>query len=489
MRKALYIFCGLLCWMALGAPRASAQQPTPDQSVQPIPAYHSPLASAAGNGEDVNANPQDLAPDTRPLTGAQDLSLGAPLTQHSYWQPHFDFSTTADSNGLSATNNTGWTTFSSFYGGVDLHRISGNSNLMLSYLGGGVISNSGAAPNGIVQGLNFSDRFAFRHWALTVFDQLSYLPEASFGFWGLGGASLPGTGIGGLGSGFIPGQSILTAVGQSLSNSTVTEVDAYLTPRSSLTFVGGYSLLHYFDNNLLNSGDATFQAGYNRQLTRQDTLGLLYRFSAIRYSNFGQSINDNVVQVSYARRVTGKLAFQIGAGPEVTMFKTPITTNGASTGAPGGGASLGGPTTTVSWSLNASLTYQLNRTGLGLSYSHGVTGGSGVLAGATADTVTGSASRQLSRRVSAYWNLGFARNNGLAFTAVKATSANQTYSYWFTGAGLNRPWGRALNVNLSYHLEYQDSNNSFCIGPTCGTSLVVHMITFGLGWHRQPIPF
>jgi len=493
MSKLGYKFLTALWLFAIGVAPIMAQDqgqsptPTPDQATPPIPAYRSPLAGAADNG-DTDTDNQKFIPDTRPLTGAQDLSIGAPAITHSYWQPHFNFSSSADSNGLSATNNTGWTTYSTFYGGVDLHRISGDSSLTLSYLGGGMISNSGDATDGITQAFNFSDKFAFRRWALTIFDQLHYLPQASFGFAGLGGDTLPGSGFGGLGSGFVPGQSILTATGQSLANSTVTEVDVLLTPRSTLTFSGGYSLLRYFDNDQLNSGGAIFQAGYSRQLTRKDTIGLQYSFSAFRYSNFDQSINVNVVQASYGRRVTGKLAFQLGVGPEVATFHTPITTSTGSPVSPGGAAGAG-PTTYVSWSLHGGLTYQMRRTGLGLSYNHGVSGGSGVLAGAISDTVSGSASRQLSRRFSGSWNVGYARNTGLAVTAGTATTVNQIYSYWFTGGSLNHPWGRDMNMNLSYQLQYQDSNSGFCIGPTCGTNVVVHTITFGLGWSRRPIPF
>ena len=93
--------------IALSVPIAWAQQQEPDQSgqpvqpSQPIPAYHSPLASAANNAQDqTNADSQKLLPDTTALTGIQDLSLGVPASNHSYWQPHLDLSSTVDSNPL-----------------------------------------------------------------------------------------------------------------------------------------------------------------------------------------------------------------------------------------------------------------------------------------------------------------------------------------------------------------------------------------------------
>src|SRR5208282_4960827 len=63
LRSALW---ASLCVVVLAAPATRAQQQTPDQSSGPIPAYHSPLATAADNGETTNT--QELAPDTNSLS-------------------------------------------------------------------------------------------------------------------------------------------------------------------------------------------------------------------------------------------------------------------------------------------------------------------------------------------------------------------------------------------------------------------------------------
>jgi hypothetical protein len=482
-------FRGILagfCMLVLGVSAVRAQQQSNDKAVPPIPAYHSPLASAANNddAEDVEAGPQKLAPDTRPLAGAQDFSLGAPALTHSYWQPHVNVTTTADSSALSTTQNTGWTTWTSLSAGVDLHRISGRSDLTLDYLGGGTISNNGSAQNGIIQGLTFGDKLNFRRFGISILDQLSYIPESSFGYGGLGGLNTPWGGTIGLQSGWVPGQSILTSRGQRVSNTFVTQVDASLTPRSSFTLVGSYGLLHFFDSSLLNLGDAAFQMGYNYQMTREDTVAVLYRFSAYRYSNFNQSIDSHSVQLSYGRRITGRLAFQIAAGPQVGLFRTPIPNT---SGPPSGAGTPTSSSTQLYWSLNTALTYQLRRTGLGLSYSHGLNSGSGVLGGAVADIVSGSVTRAVSRRFSGGWNVGFARNQGLAITP--STTPNQSYDYWFSGLNLSHPWGRSLNVYLNYLLQYQNSNSSFCLGVSCGTSFVRHQVSMGVSWQRQTLPF
>src|SRR5580693_1148412 len=374
MHNLKYISIGGI-WLVMlsGAPwRAQQQAYTPQdqqqgqQPSQPIPAIRSPLATGADNGDQDEApNPQLMQPDTRSLTGVEDLSLGSMAIEHSYWQPRLSFSETVDSNpGATTAGNGSWGTWTSILGGVDIHRISGISELLVSYTGGGMFGvNSPNMTNGVVQELSLKEKYSFRRSTLSVFEQLSYLPESSFGFAGTAGASLPGVGTGGgVGSGFSPGQSILTPEGQNLSDSINVELDTKLTSRTSLTFVGGYSLLHYFDDNLLNYGDTTFQAGYNYLVSRKDTVAISYNFSAFRYSNVDQSLNLNTIQGSYARRITGRMAFQIAAGPQFLSSRFPITSSTTSTTS----------SSQLYWTLNTSLQYQRGRAQISATYNHGV---------------------------------------------------------------------------------------------------------------------
>jgi len=491
MPRLRHILGALLCMLTLGARCASAQQnqdPNQDQTqdqgqaqpAQPIPAIRSPLASAAGNNSG-DLYPDQLQPDTNPLAGVQDLSLGEMPVTRSNWQPHADLFLGATSNALDSTVNTGWTPWSYVLGGVDLHRVSGVQHLFVNYTGGGVFVGGGQANNGVYQALNLSDQFKFRRFTLAFLEQFSYSPEPSLGAGGF--ADLNGSL--GLGSSFAPSQGILTTRDQNLNNSSLAQLDVPLSKRSSLTFAGGYSLLHYFDNTNLSYGDVLFRSGYNYQMTRNDTIALVYQFSGLRYSNFGQSINLNTMHVSYGRRVTGRLAFQVAAGPEFAHFQTPIT---SSVGGAGSGSPTSSSTTQTYFSFESSLQYAFNRTNVAATFSHGVSGGGGVLAGALADTVGGSVSRQWTRTWNASGSLGYTRNSGLGVVG-NATPNHQTYDYWFAGVSVSHPWTRELSLQGSYHLQYQNSNSSFCVGVTCGTSIIVHEFSFGVDWRRLPIPF
>ena len=495
MRLKIYILSSLVCAAALTANPAWAQQQPQDQTQgqsqtpdtgtenpsQPIPAIRSPLAGINGNDQDQEVTQKTL-PDTAPLSGIENISLGHARLDHNYLQPQFEIFSTADSDELSAKGNTGWGDFTSFLGGVDLHQAAGVSNLTLTYLGGGTIAIGGTAGNSVLQQMGVTEALTWRRTKLTFVDQLSLLPESSFGYGGLGGGvALPGGGSLGLQNGLTPGDSVLTTRGLRLSNSFLTEGDIFLTPRSSVTIAGGYSLLHYFDNSLINFGDIIFQGGFNRQMTRKDTFAVFYRFSGYRYSGFNQSINDNSFQASYARRVTGRLSFQVSAGPDIAFVTQPITTSTAT------------PTMSTSqqqelfWSLSANVQYQLERTGFAGSYNHGVSGGSGVLAGSIADTATGNVNRQLTRQLNGGLNIGYSHNNGL--NLLGTTPTTQSYGYWYGGVSFTRTWGRALDFNFNYLAQHQTSNSDFCVGPTCGTNLFRQQISIGLNWHRQPIPF
>jgi hypothetical protein len=450
---------------------AQGQTGQKEQSTTPVPAYRSPLASAADQSDDTGPIPAAVEPDTRPPAGAQSLSLGAPESR-SYYQFHANLVQTGDSDALG--QNGGWTTYTSVVGGIDLHKVSGVSDLDLGYLGGGTFSENGDIGNSTVQELSFTEKLTARRAVFSFLDTMAYLPETGFGYGGIGGLSVGGLA---LQPGLTPEGTILTTRGQQIDNSFITQVDLSLTRRSSLTFLGGYGLLRYFDNNLLNVDNYYGQAGYNHQFNPTDTLSFFYRYSQYSYGGLNQKIHDNVVQASYAKRITGRLAFQIGAGPDYAEFDTPVL-NG------------NGTTTTSSqltWALSSTVTYQVKRGSLGAGYFHGISGGSGVLSGAISDTVSGNASRQLTRTFSLGINGGYSRSKALAIPGFEIF--NTSYNYWFGGATLNHPLGRSSNLFLSYQAQYQDANVGFCIGSSCGGSFLRNLVSAGISWQSRPMLF
>jgi hypothetical protein len=485
---ATAIFVVMMCVpVARGQEQPQPQQPEqtqqPDKqqgAQQPIPAYKSPLASEADNGEALG-EPVQLGPDNRPLTGIQDLSLGIPLDRHSYWQPHGEIDVIGDSEPPESTVG-GWTAWTTVVGGIDVHRYSGTSELTFDYLGGGVFSTNSGTGNGIVQDANLDARFTFRRWTLTLIDELRYTPEIAFGNLGFGGISttiaVP-IGLPLLGT----DQTILNQFGQRLTNASAAEADVRLSRRSSLTFSGGYSELYFFDQDLLNSTGIYAQAGYNYQLSKANSIGASYVYNGFRYSNFAQSIDTHSALFSYGRRVTGRLAFQIAAGPQYASFAT-----GLSCG-PTGGSPVCNSTNELLWSLNTALIYQLERTKFLATYSHGVTGGSGVLAGAIGDTLQGTVSRQIGRTFNGDVEVAYSRNKGLPVAIPNLLTLNGTFDYWAAGGHLTHTMGRTLQLILGYQFQYQNSDATFCTGPGCGGSYTRNLISVGFAWLARPRAF
>ena len=464
MRLSVQKLFYLASVMLLCGSIARAQQ-SPDQP-GPVPAY----STDQGVGE-TSATYQSLS-------GVQNLSLGVEPTR-SYWQPHVEVFGTADSNAQQVGQGQDWGTWISGTAGADVHRVSGISNMTLSYAGGGMYSTgNNNLGTGVTQELSFADKVTYRRSIFSVFDQTSYLPQSSFGFGGLG-VQLPTSGTT-TNLEFNPGQSALTGWGQTLNNSTALELDELLTPRSSLSFSGGYSLLHYFDSDLFNYGMVNARAGYNYQVTQRNSLAISYTFGDSRYSDLNESLGEHTLQASFGRVVNGKLSFQVGAGPQVVVpHSSPMAV-----GIPGGFALPAQPQ--ILWSLDTSLQYQQRRYGMGLSYSHGVGGGSGVLVGGKMDMVSGSLTRQMSRTFSSGFTAGYSRTAGLPGSGA---AANQLYDYWFGGINLTRPIGETFGLTVGYQVQYQRSNAAQCIGPTCGTNVLVHMVSVGLGWHQRPLLF
>src|ERR1700728_463531 len=482
--RSLYQIAAMIFAVAIGVCAAQAQQPPqPEQqqgAEQPCLPYKARLASHADSGDTVNGLPE-LAPDNRPLTGIQDLSLGVPLDRHSYWQPHAEVDFTGDSEPPESASG-GWTTWTTVVGGFDLHRYSGQSELTFEYLGGGVFSNDGSAGNGVLQDANFDAQFSFRRWTLTLIDELRYTPELTFGNVGFGGIQ---TSIGvPISPPFGADETILNAFGQRLTNATGAQASVALSRKSSLTFSGGYSELYFFDQDLLNSTGIYALAGYSHQLGRTDSIGVSYVYNGIRYSNFAQSIDSHSALLSYGRRITGRLAFQIAAGPEYAHFEA-----GLSCGTAGGSGSPCGSSSQLFWSLNTGVNYQLEKTGFFATYSHGVVGGSGILAGAIGDSLLGTVSRQISRTFNGDLEFGYSRNKGLAVPLANVSVLNGTFDYWTAGAHLTHPWGRTLQLFLGYQFQYQNSDEPFCVGAECGGSFTRNLISIGLGWRARPRAF
>jgi len=475
LARLLILVAASLCFGSIGRGQDQTPPPAPQGQDKPKPAAKSygPIGS---DDQDTTQAPADtLQPDERPLTGFQQPTLGTPMERHSYWVPGVSYYNYIQSNSQAQGGGNGWSSTNYLAGNLSLLKNWSRSQLALNYSGGGDFSTDSAVGNGWFQQLGATQTFNWERLQLTFLDEFAYLPQSQFGFGAGTNLALPGIGgtLGpvstGLGNGLGEGQSIFTAVGPRYSNTFGAQVNYALTARSSVTVGGLYSLLRFSDPGNIESDSYVGNAGYNYQITRKDTLGLIYRYSSDHYIGFGQAIGDQMIQAAYGRKITGKLALQLTAGPEITHFRVPQGTNGK--------------TQFVSGSGTATVTVAIPRGNFSLNYSHGVTTGSGVFLGATTDQITGSVSRKLTRVWSGDAHLGYARNRN-AETAQGVVNLN--YDTLYAGASLARPLGRNANFSLGYTAYVETANSTVCAGSNCGSDFTTHQISLGLSWHTRP---
>ena len=475
---ATVVAAGLL---SLGAAMACAQdqQGQQEDTSKPKPAARAypPIGSP---DQDPNADQDStpsLQPDTRPLTGVQESTLGSPEFLHSYWVPGVEYSNSVSSTALNQTTASSWNSTSFIAGNVTLVQAWRHSQLLVNYTGGGFFSTDSNEGNGYFHQFGLTQAFKWRRWQLALIDQFSYLPEAAFGFGGATGIAGPGIGgslgtaLPGLQSNYQPNQSIFTSVGTRYTNSVTAQATYQISRRSSINVAGSYGILRFLEAGGIGTDDVILNVGYNYSLSKKDTIGVLYRFTADRYPGNPQAVNDHVVDVAYGRKITGRLALQVFGGPNITTFRVPF----------------GSATQQVGIARGATLNYAFgsnDRNDLSLSYNHGVSNGSGVLIGSSTDLVES----RLTHRFSQYWNgsfnFGYARNNGLG--NLGAGQNSQALNSYYIGGGLNRPIGRSSNLSLGYTAQIQTSTQAVCASGKCDTSYIAHRIFFAFSWHARP---
>jgi hypothetical protein len=241
------------------------------------------------------------------------------------------------------------------------------------------------------------------------------------------------------------------------------EADYAFSRRTTMTFLGAYSFLHFLDPGYLNDQDINGRLGYNYALSAKNNIGVSYDRDRMSFAGANGRVETDSVQMAFGRKITGRLAFQVAAGPQLLHFKN-----------------LGlASTKQVSWSAFSALTYQRGRTGYSVSYFRGVTPGSGVFFGGDVESVTATANREITRSFSASVNGGYARNKALAPLVTFATQ----FDNWFAGVNLNRQFGPQFRFGVNYGFQQQTNGAGACPVISCGLPQSYSQVGVTLQWH------
>lgn len=447
---------------------ARAQQPpATSPSTAGVPAQPLPPLSANGdsNQTSLGANGSSASvpaqPDTHVLSGAETLGLGSLHRLTRIFDPALQLSESGET-GVAAGKTLSVT---SLGGSLDVEHRSRRSDLTVAYHGGDTFYRPSlyGIPNLPYHNATISERIFLGRWTLLLRDDAQYSWGSSFGGLFAGGATAPENRLSAIQPSLSSSGTIQTALARQVYTTAVSEADYAFTRRTTLTLVGSYGLQHFLDSGYIDSQNATGRVGYNYALSGKNSLALTYDHNLTTFTGVSGRLESDLVQAAFGRKVTGRWAFQVAAGPQFLHFHHFGLSN----------------TKQSNWSGSSSLSYAGRRTTYSLSYSRGVTAGSGVFFGSRTETVTATARRELTKLWSASVYGGYASNHSLVPIAVFASN----FDNWFAGARLNRPIGRQFSFGLSYEFEQQSGGVGRCPVLSCGLPASFSQYGLTLAWH------
>ena len=424
--------------------------------------------SGNDNTDQTSYGPGKILDDNRPLSGAEFLGLGTPERDRNVVNASIQADERADSNAAGVGTATSWTEDTDLYGSAMLNRSWSRNSFTAQYAGGGTWVGESDLQN--TQFFKAAQVFGWDRAALTLSDQVTYSPQAPFGYPGPWAFSIGNVGTKPI---LVPNQTVLTDEATRVANVSSAEVDYGLTRRSTLTAVGSYGLLDFFTNQAVNSNQVKGILGYNYAVTPHSTFALAYGYSGINFlddtpGSPGHSRTEvQTASASYGFQATGRLSFQLAAGSQLVKSFIPGTASYNNVYPFG----------------QIVMTYAWHRTTLGLLGSQSIMSGGGLYPASKATLAQVSLSRLLTRKWEGAVLGGYARNSPLQ---TYLSSGSQLSNTGYAGATLRRSLGRHAGLYFLYNFERQDVDNSFCTGVLCAQSFLRHSFGVGVDWRFTP---
>lgn len=411
-------------------------------------------------------DPSQVLPDNNTLAGAQLFGLGSLEHTRNVFSP----SVSVSELGQTLPGATGQLALSSTSivgGSLAFDRMWSVDHLTISYNGGESFSvgpNLGAVypPHSQFHEFIVTEQMEWERWHVLIRDDFLASPGAAFTGSGMGGpglaaqfSSILGSTLNSFSQTFIPAETIETGNILRYMNSALGQAEYSFSRRTALTFSASYGLLDFPGAGYVNSHLLNTQAGYDYMLDPVDSIAILGGYGRINYSytpitsssQVTSSTTDYLAALAYGRKITGRVAFQVEAGPEQIR-------------------SMGGNGNFGKWfeTVNSALSYERRRGGVSVSFARGLGAGSGVFLGATSNTFSGSGHYQFTRFWTGYLTGGYALNHSL----VPAGTTPISFNNMFLGANIGRQIGPHFRVNFNYGLQRQGA--AACPVANCGVS-------------------
>jgi hypothetical protein len=498
----------IILTLTLAALAGSAAWAQGDPNQQPAPA---PVPAFG------QANPAPTVSENPPISAIDQPGLEPHAAPESFLLPGLHFSESVDSNVGNTLGGSSVGTVTRGLGSLTLQKLWKNYDVAMDYIGGAAYYSRSGVGWEQLQQLDLDNRINWKRGQLAIRDSFSYLPEGTFGFSAYGGGGAYNSGLGSLGAGmlgaaafggqtsaFTGGSGISLGQVPRLTNLGLVDVVEDLTPKSAVTMAAGYGLVHFYgdltsetgaEENLyfIGSHEFTAQIAYDRVLTPKDQVALSYGYQDFNFSTVGTAFHSNVIQLMYGHRISGRMDFTIGVGPQfthisenATVCANPLETSDDCTG---GFITLPQKGNHIGVAGRAVLRYKFPKTTLSLTFQRFDTDGSGVFAGSESNIAHLDARRPLNRVWDLFADFGYAKNSRLQLAG--STVASSSFTYGYAGAGVHRQIGRSLRAFISY--QFNDLSFNTCpvsngsgTGP-CSTLSQRQVGSVGLDWTPRPI--
>jgi hypothetical protein len=340
----------------------------------------------------------------------------------------------------------------------------------LLFAGGLILPNQSGQGTSSYWNVSASQGLITRSWVFNISDTFSYLPQSPT----TGLSGIPGVGdLGSIpvqGPGAGPAGGILTNVGDRYVNDVTGSVERQINHNTSISGSGSYSILGFLDN-VENSGAYNYTqvsgtAAVNRRIDARRSASVGASYSSFGYSQNGTGyvppdFETKGINVSYQRLLSHTLSMTVSAGPQwISSSDSALIPS------------------RLNASVSAGLSYSHVLTNASVFYSHGANGGSGVLPGATADSVSASLGHTYGRSWVASVSISYSHTAGLTQQTTGSSTAtfNEVYDSVYGGAQVTRRLSTHFSAFASYTAQNQTNNYSLSQNALNGT-----IQTFGIG--------
>jgi hypothetical protein len=430
MKLSFTIWLGLISLVAVPV---WAQE---DKPATPAPAMSSHLLAAAVNPDESDAM---LVPP--PVSGQSYPVAPTSEERSNYLRGGVTFNSAYSDNVLAATNGTPLSDVSySVWPTIALDETTTRLHTVLTYAPGFTFYQRDTSRNEADENLAFDLRYRLSpHVTMSLHDGLQKSSDVF---------NQPGDGLAAGVSGSAPGfnDSIIAPLADRLSNNGNAGISYQFSRHAMIGGSGTFSNLHYANpSQVPGLYDAATRAGsafYSYRVGARHYLGATYQYQdLLSYPTGGTSqTQTDGISAFYTFYASPAFSFSLFGGPQYYNSGPQFVS-----------ASLPPVAATQSWTPAAggSVGWQALHSSVAASYSHSVSGSSGLIGAVKLDSANLSLRQQITRNFSAGLAGAYANNGVIAVASLGGHSVSAT-------AALQQLVGTHLNLQAGYTRLHQD---------------------------------